>query len=56
VVATHSPILLAAPDARILTIGAAGTIEEVSYDEAPPVQLTRSFLADPERFLHHLLA
>lgn len=55
VVATHSPILLAVPGARILHIDAAGSIAAVAYDDAPPVQMTRSFLADPGRYLHHLL-
>jgi predicted ATPase len=54
VVATHSPILLAVPHARILQIDAGGTISQVGYDEAQPVELTRSFLADPQRYLHHL--
>jgi predicted ATPase len=56
VIATHSPILLAAPGARILQIDATGEIDEVSYDEAEPVVLTRSFLGDPDRFLRHLYA
>jgi predicted ATPase len=56
VVATHSPILLAVPDARILHIDADGTITEVSYDDAEPVVLARSFLADPARYLHYLLS
>jgi predicted ATPase len=55
VVATHSPVLLAVPGATILRIGADGTITEVTFDEADPVALTRSFLADPHRFLRHLL-
>ncbi|MFC4090382.1 MULTISPECIES: hypothetical protein [Micromonospora] len=54
VVATHSPILLAVPHARTLQIDVTGTISEVSYDEAQPVVLTRSFLADPQRYLHYL--
>ncbi|MGQ0777784.1 MAG: hypothetical protein ACT4NY_25810 [Pseudonocardiales bacterium] len=29
-------------------------VEQVDYDAAEPVMLTRSFLADPARFLHHL--
>jgi predicted ATPase len=53
-VATHSPILLAVPQARIVHIDQDGTFAPVSYDEAPPVVLTRWFLADPERYLHHL--
>ncbi|WP_215544895.1 AAA family ATPase [Amycolatopsis sp. CA-230715] len=55
VVATHSPILLAVPGARILQIDDDGVIEQVGYDEAEPVTLTRSFLASPERFLQHLI-
>ena len=54
VVATHSPILLAVPGARILQIEADGTIEQLDYDSADPVALTRGFLAQPDRFLHHL--
>lgn len=56
VVATHSPILLAAPGARILQIDADGQVEQVGYDQAEPVTLTRQFLADPDRFLHHLFS
>lgn len=54
VVATHSPILLAVPGARILQIDPDGTIAQVDYDEAEPVTLTRAFLTEPDRFLHHL--
>ena len=53
-VATHSPILLAVPDARILQIGADGTITPVSYDDALPVAATRRFLADPGRAVREL--
>ncbi|HUQ57507.1 AAA family ATPase [Lentzea sp.] len=53
IIATHSPILLAAPDATILEI--TDTIDEVSYDTAEPVALTRNFLGGPDRFLRHLL-
>jgi predicted ATPase len=54
VVATHSPILLAVPRARILQIDPDGVIEHVDYDEAEPVRLTRAILNDPQRFLRHL--
>ncbi|RQX15378.1 hypothetical protein DDE19_19895 [Micromonospora ureilytica] len=47
-------ILLAAPHARILQIEPDGAIWHVDYDEAQPVLLTRSFLANPRRYLHHL--
>ncbi|MGH3862737.1 AAA family ATPase [Actinokineospora sp.] len=56
VIATHSPILLAVPGARILQVDGDGHIERVDYDEAEPVTLTRGFLDSPQRFLRHLLA
>jgi predicted ATPase len=56
VVATHSPILLGFPAARILLLDDADGIREIDYDEAPQVELTRAFLADPDRFLEELLA
>lgn len=56
VIATHSPIVLAVPGARILQIAEEGDVEQVSYDEAEPVVLYREFLAAPERFLHHLFS
>lgn len=31
-----------------------GTLNQVTYDEADPVTLTRGFLANPDQFLHHL--
>jgi len=54
IIATHSPILLAAPNAQILEI-TDGEIDEVPYDAAEPVTLTRNFLGEPDRFLRHLL-
>ncbi|MET8122506.1 hypothetical protein [Micromonospora sp. NPDC005189] len=39
---------------RILHIEPDGTISHVDYDDAQPVLLTRSFLADPQRYLPHL--
>jgi len=55
IVATHSPILLALPDAAIFQLSKDG-IARVSYEEAESVELTKSFLDSPERFLRHLLA
>jgi predicted ATPase len=55
VVATHSPILLGYPAATILELSDDG-IRKVDYDDAPQVELTRSFLDDPQRFLRHLLS
>lgn len=56
VIATHSPILLAVPGARILQVDGDGVIEQVTYDDAEPVTLTRGFLDSPQLFLRHLLA
>ncbi|MBW0119146.1 AAA family ATPase, partial [Pseudonocardia abyssalis] len=48
-IATHSPVLLAVPGARILEIGDDGSLTPVRYDDALPVRATRAFLADPGR-------
>lgn len=53
VVATHSPMLLAFPEASILSFD-GGTIGEVAFDEVENVRLTRDFLANPDAFLRHL--
>ena len=55
-VATHSPVLLAVPGARILEITDDGTLEPVSYDDALPVRSTRRFLADPAGAVRALLS
>ena len=55
VIATHSPVLLAYPDAAIFQLSDAG-IEERSYDDVDAVELWRDFLEAPDRFLRHLLA
>ncbi|MEV6554182.1 hypothetical protein AB0M22_00580 [Nocardia sp. NPDC051756] len=55
VVATHSPILLALPGATIYEIAEDGDIAEVAFDQALPVRLTRDFLAEPDRYLRHLV-
>jgi predicted ATPase len=53
IVATHSPMLLALSDADIFVF-ADGTIRLTPYDDVEHVQLTKSFLGDPQRFLRHL--
>ena len=55
VVSTHSPILLGYPEARIYVLDENG-IEERAYEDTDQYELTRSFLADRERFLHYLFA
>lgn len=53
VIATHSPILMAMPDADILSFDEP-PVRRVEYDEVEHVRLTRDFLDAPERFLRHL--
>ncbi len=55
IVATHSPILLGYPDARIYVLDDSG-ITETRYEETEQYELTRSFLHDRERFLHYLFS
>ena len=54
VIATHSPILMAFPGARLYQLGEAG-VTAVDYQETEHYQLTRRFLENPERMLHYLL-
>lgn len=53
VIATHSPIVLAYPGARIYSFD-GGRIEQVEYERLEHVALTRDFLNDPGRFLRYL--
>jgi predicted ATPase len=53
VIATHSPILLAAPGARIYELDADG-INITDYDDLQAVRLTRGFLDAPDRYLRQI--
>lgn len=55
IVATHSPILLAYPNATIYRFGEEG-VEPCEYDDLEHVHVTRDFLNNPTRYLRHLLA
>ena len=50
VIATHSPILMAIPGARIYSFD-DGAITRASYDDLSSVTLMRDFLQAPERYL-----
>ncbi len=52
-VATHSPILLALPDAAILSFDETPP-RRVAYEDLEHVRLTREFLNDPDRYLRRL--
>jgi len=53
IIATHSPIIMAFPDALIYSFE-AGTICQVNYADTEHLTLTRDFLNNPERYLKHL--
>jgi len=53
VIATHSPILMAYPNARIYRLGANG-IEQVAYEDTEHYKVTRDFLNSPDRFFKTL--
>jgi predicted ATPase len=53
IIATHSPILLAFPNATIYTFDER-PLRRVPFDELEHVRLTRDFLNDPQAFLRHL--
>lgn len=54
IIATHSPILMAYPEAVIYLCDKDG-VRQVSYEETEHFQVTRDFLANPERMLRVLL-
>ena len=54
VIATHSPILLACPEARIYELDDAG-ITARAYDDLDAVRLTRGFLDAPDVYLRAAL-
>jgi predicted ATPase len=54
IIATHSPILMAYPDAWIYQFSESG-IERVAYEETEHYRVTRSFMLDPERMLRSLM-
>lgn len=54
IIATHSPILMAFPQARLYLLSEAG-VQTVEYRETEHYQLTKLFLDAPERMLRYLL-
>ena len=54
IIATHSPILMAYPEAYIYSFSAKG-IERIEYQETEHYRITRDFLANPQRMLRYLL-
>jgi predicted ATPase len=54
-IATHSPIIMAYPDAWIYVLSHEG-IGRVPYMETDHYQVTRGFLSNPKRSLDVLMA
>lgn len=54
IIATHSPILMAFPNAEILEFTKDG-IRKVSYQDTEHFKITKTFLESPEKMLHYLL-
>jgi predicted ATPase len=54
IIATHSPILLAYPNAKILSFDATGILE-VAYEDTEHYAITRDFLNHYPRRLEQLL-
>jgi predicted ATPase len=53
IIATHSPLLLAYPGARIYSFDET-PVAQIAWTDTDHVRLTRDFLADPERYLRNL--
>jgi predicted ATPase len=54
IIATHSPILMAYPDACIYHCGAQG-VAPIAFEDTEHVQVMRDFLSNPQRMVRVLL-
>ena len=55
IIATHSPILMAYPGAKIVLLDNTG-LSEIAYEETEHFTITRDFLNDHARMVHYLLS
>ncbi len=55
IIATHSPILLAYPGAKIVHFGERG-LQECRYEDTESFQVTRAFFNEPQEFVARLLS
>lgn len=53
IIATHAPIIMAAPDALLLQLQ-DGEMTPTSFDDLEHVRTLRAFLQEPEAYLRHL--
>lgn len=54
IISTHSPMLMAFPEAEIFQISQE-TVEKVDFQDTEHYKITKMFLDHPDRMLHHLL-
>ena len=54
IIATHSPIVMAYPDADIILFSDRG-MERVRYEETDHYRITKQFMEDPQRMIKYLL-
>lgn len=52
IIASHSPVLTAYPDADIYAIN-PDEIRQIAYEEIENVEFMKNFMADPKRFMHY---
>jgi predicted ATPase len=53
IISTHSPILMAYPEARIFMLDQEG-IQDVRYEDTEHYAITKAFLQDPGRMLRRI--
>ena len=53
IIATHSPILLACPQARIYRFSAS-SLEQIDYEKTEHFQVYRSFMLNPGKYLQDI--
>ncbi|MEO8287273.1 MAG: AAA family ATPase [Chloroflexota bacterium] len=53
IIATHSPILMAFPNAAIYNFD-GDSVRRIAYEDVEHVRITRDFLNNPQQFLKHL--
>lgn len=50
IIATHSPILLACPDAAILSFDTA-PVQQITYENTDHYRIYKNFMADPQKYV-----
>src|SRR5262249_48416613 len=56
IIATHSPILMAYPDATIYKLSPEGEIHPIAYEQTEHYSVTLDFLTNRESYLRHLFS